>query len=66
MRTASTIGLWLICVLAISGCASSGGAAQCPPPEKLPPVDAAMMQAPTFEKQVREILFESPPPVTPK
>lgn len=51
--------LWLICAMAISGCAGSGlrvkpGA--CPSPQPAPP---NVMRSPNYEQRVREILFES-------
>lgn len=64
MRNARAM-LWpLTFGLAISGCASNGAAVKpvaCP---VLPPVPASLLQAPTFEQQVRETLFEQPPKLT--
>jgi hypothetical protein len=51
---------WLICVLAISGCASNGNVRQIPVCPVLPPAPANLMQPPTNEQQTRQILFESP------
>lgn len=50
--------LLLTFALATSGCASSGKVA-CPPPAKLPPVPAELMQEPTYDKQILEVFSES-------
>lgn len=67
MRTASMIGLWLTCALALSSCAITGKGVrpECPKPDTPPPVDAILMTLPTYEQQIRGILFESAQPVTP-
>ncbi len=51
--------LWLVCVLAISGCATGGRAARpsvCPTPS---PPPANVMRAPNAEQSLRALLFES-------
>lgn len=52
--------LWLICGLALSGCATSGKVV-CP---TLPPIDPALMQSPETERKVRRELFEPPAKLT--
>lgn len=69
MRNARATLLCAIFALAISGCASSGKAAKpapdgtCPMPQEPP---ASLMATPSYEQQVRAILFESEPKPTPR
>lgn len=66
MYNKTLTALLLICVLAIYGCASNGVAVKPPPVCPVPPpVPASLMQAPTYEQQVRQQLFELPPTQTP-
>ena len=65
MRKLAMTGLWLICVLAISGCKSGGGVAPPACPVLAAP-DRVLMQPPTTETKVRQILFEPQPNATPK
>jgi hypothetical protein len=62
------IGLSLTCALALSSCASTGKGVrpECPKPDKLPPVDSALMKEPTFEQSLRDELFGPAPSVTPR
>lgn len=64
MRKLISTALLLICVPAISGCAT-GGLPNVSPP-KLQPVPASLMQEPQTEKKVRAELFAPPPKPTPK
>jgi hypothetical protein len=59
MRKLAMIGLWPTFVLAISGCKSGGGVVPpvCPVLAEPP---ASLMQPPTTESKVRQILFEPP------
>ena len=65
MRKMAMIGLWLTCVLAISGCRSGGGVVPPTCPVLAEP-DRALMQPPTTEAKVRAELFEPQPSATPK
>ncbi len=59
--------LLLTCVMGTFGCARNGVVVR-PPPEcpVRPAVPAELMKAPTYEAQVRAILFESAPVATPR
>lgn len=60
MHKLPLIALSLICVLALSGCASAGKAAKpavCP---RLPDPPASLMQPPQTGQKVRGELFEPP------
>lgn len=59
MQKPSTNAIWLICALAISGCASNG-------PVQLPPPPASLMVKPSYESKARQILFDLPEKQTPK
>lgn len=57
---------WPILLLTISGCAGTGKGVLPPPicPQPLSP-PPELMQAPSFEREVRLILFDSAPNATP-
>ena len=69
MRKTRVMQLPLLCALTLCGCASNGPVRLPPPPLKCPapqPPPAGLMVTPSYEQQVRVILFDSPPSATRK